>query len=254
MEVYLRSYVNYMQDDWAEWLPLAEFAINDYMSEPTGMSPFFVNKGFNPRMSFDHSDTPLDAQAEDISSFMEELRDHCYTELVWAQARTTDAANRNQHRHPAPVYRVGDKVWLNSRNIRTRRPCKKLDDKWIGPFEVQQVISSTACKLALPTSLRIFNVFHVSLLRPCEADTAPRPVVGNDIGDETEWEVETVLDARRARGRRPFQFLVKWTGFDETTWEPASHLLHAPEVVQQFYQDHRQAPRCPEFPANSDAQ
>jgi len=245
METYLRSYVNYMQDDWAEWLPLAEFAMNDYVSEPTGLSPFFVNKGFDPRLSFSYSETPLDAQAEDISSFMKELRNHCHAELVWAQARTTDAANRNQHRHPAPVYRVGDKVWLNARNIRTRRPCRKLDDKWIGPFEVLQVIGSTACKLALPTSLRIFNVFHVSLLRPCKAETAPKPVVGNDIADEREWEVEAVLNARGARGRRPFQFLVKWTGFDETTWEPASHLLHAPDVVQRFYQEHPHAPRHP---------
>lgn len=71
-------------------------------------------------------------------------------------------------------------------------------------------------------------------------------MVGNDITDETEWEVEAVLSARRARGRRPFQFLVKWTGFEETSWEPAAHLLHAPAIVQQFYVENPQAPPCPE--------
>jgi transposase InsO family protein len=172
METYLRSYVNYMQDDWAEWIPLAEFAMNNYVSEATRMSPFYVNKGFNPRMSFEQLETNLDPQAEDISGFMKELLEHCHAELVWTQARTTDAANRNQHRHPAPVYRVGDRVWLNSKNIRTRRPCRKLDDKWIGPFEVKRTIGSTACELNLPTALRIFPVFHVSMLRPCEAETA----------------------------------------------------------------------------------
>ncbi|ERF68925.1 hypothetical protein EPUS_09503 [Endocarpon pusillum Z07020] len=196
METYLRSYVNYMQDDWAEWIALAEFAMNNYKSESIGMSPFFANKGFNPRMSFDQAETPLDPRAEDISTFMKELLDHCHAELVWSQAKTTDAANRNQRRHPAPVYHEGDKVWLNARNIRTRRPCKKLDDKWIGPFEIKRTIGSTACELALPSSLRIFPIFHVALLRPCHADVPPRPIVGNDISDETEWEVETILEGK----------------------------------------------------------
>jgi hypothetical protein len=49
MEQYLRAHVNYLQDDWAEWLPLAEFAANNQASETTGSSPFFANKGFDPR-------------------------------------------------------------------------------------------------------------------------------------------------------------------------------------------------------------
>ena len=33
LEQYLRSYVNYAQDDWVNWLPLAEFAANNHKSE-----------------------------------------------------------------------------------------------------------------------------------------------------------------------------------------------------------------------------
>jgi hypothetical protein len=29
MEQYLWAHDNYLQDDWAEWLPLAEFAVNN---------------------------------------------------------------------------------------------------------------------------------------------------------------------------------------------------------------------------------
>ena len=43
MEQYLRWYVNYLQDDWPKWLPLAEFAANNQMSESTKISPFFAN-------------------------------------------------------------------------------------------------------------------------------------------------------------------------------------------------------------------
>ena len=43
MEQYLRAYVNYQQDDWSLWLPMAEFAANNHASETTGVSPFFAN-------------------------------------------------------------------------------------------------------------------------------------------------------------------------------------------------------------------
>jgi len=52
LEQYLRHYVNYAQDDWETWLPLAEFAVNNVMNISTSMSPFFANKRFHPRMSF----------------------------------------------------------------------------------------------------------------------------------------------------------------------------------------------------------
>jgi hypothetical protein len=55
MEQYLWAHVNYLQDDWAEWLPLAEFATNNQASETTGSYPFFANKGFDPRCQFDLS-------------------------------------------------------------------------------------------------------------------------------------------------------------------------------------------------------
>jgi hypothetical protein len=55
MEQYLQAYVNYLQDDWAEWLPLAEFTANNQASETIGLSPFFANKGFDPHYQFDLS-------------------------------------------------------------------------------------------------------------------------------------------------------------------------------------------------------
>ena len=33
-----------------------------------------------------------------------------------------------------------DQVWLNSKNIRTQRLFKKLDDKWIGHFTITELV------------------------------------------------------------------------------------------------------------------
>ena len=50
LEQYLRLFVDWAQDDWVDWLPLAEFAGNNTTSETTRVSPFFANYGFHLRI------------------------------------------------------------------------------------------------------------------------------------------------------------------------------------------------------------
>jgi len=45
MEQYLRIFFNHQQDDWVQWLPLAEFAANSGISEAAKCSPVFCNSG-----------------------------------------------------------------------------------------------------------------------------------------------------------------------------------------------------------------
>jgi hypothetical protein len=63
-------------------------------------------------------------------------------------------------------FNVGDQVWLDTRHIRTRRACKKLDQKYAGPYEILERIGLNAYRLNLPETLDIHRVFNVSLLRP----------------------------------------------------------------------------------------
>ena len=48
IEVYLRAYVDHLQDDWAEWLSTAEFALNNHQHSATGQTPFFLEYGRHP--------------------------------------------------------------------------------------------------------------------------------------------------------------------------------------------------------------
>src|SRR5882672_8486908 len=45
LEQYLWIYINYQQDDWVDFLPLAEFAYNNTSHSATMVTPFFANKG-----------------------------------------------------------------------------------------------------------------------------------------------------------------------------------------------------------------
>jgi hypothetical protein len=54
---------------------------------------------------------------------------------------------------------------MNTRNITTNRPIKKGDDKWAGPYEITAVYPR-ACAFQLSETMKIFPVFHISLLFP----------------------------------------------------------------------------------------
>ncbi len=50
IEKYLRIFINYQQTDWSNWLPLAEFAHNNWVHSAMGKSPFMVLYRQNPRV------------------------------------------------------------------------------------------------------------------------------------------------------------------------------------------------------------
>jgi transposase InsO family protein len=45
VEKYLWMFTNFQQDDWVDWLPLAEFTYNNAVHEVMGQTPFFLNRG-----------------------------------------------------------------------------------------------------------------------------------------------------------------------------------------------------------------
>ena len=243
MEQVLRAYTNYQQDDWVQWLPVAQFEANNTVSETTGVSPMMACYGQNPRMGFE---PPTDKtrpthqalQARDANAMIDKMRDitdFIREEMTWAQALQQEYANRK--RLPAPAYEIGDEVWLDARNIRTQRPSKKLDWKNLGPYQVSKKISSHAYRLELPESMKIHPVFHVSLLRPATRTVdqipgqnalPPEPVV---IDNEEEYFVDSVEGLRYNKRRRLYEYHVKWTGYSELTWEPASTLKDTKAVT-----------------------
>lgn len=50
LEENLRHYVNDIQNDWDEWLPLAEFEYNNSWHEAIGATPFYMNYGRHPKL------------------------------------------------------------------------------------------------------------------------------------------------------------------------------------------------------------
>ena len=146
-------------------------------------------------------------------------------------------------------FQLSDKVLLSAKNInldtQARRPSKKLQPRYIGPYKVVEVISPVTYKLKLPSTLTIHPVFHVSLLKAYQENSEefqdqiikPSPPLITFDGQE-EFEVEKILDQRTSRKgqRSTVQYLVKWKGYSDydTTWKPIGNLQNARDAIQHY--------------------
>ncbi len=147
MEAYLRPFVNWKQDDWARVLPMAEFTYNNANNASTGHTPFELNCGYNPRVSFEE-DVDLHLRSCSANKLVEELRELmevCYYNLLHAQELQKRAHDKGVK---SRSYTLGEKVWLNSKYIKTKRN-KKLESKFFGPFQVLYAVGKQVYKLEL---------------------------------------------------------------------------------------------------------
>ena len=97
-------------------------------------------------------------------------------------------------------YTPGEKIWLNSKYIKTK--CnQKLEAKFFRSFRVLHPVGSQAYKLELPKQWKIYDVFQVSLL---DQDTTRKGRVDEKTveqlefkagGNNEEYEVEGICDS-----------------------------------------------------------
>jgi hypothetical protein len=245
VETFLRLYTNENQDDWDELLPMAEFADNNAVANATKLTPFFLNHGFHPRMSIGPDPTNYETTRErlqsqtaaDIAQRMNGVLTYARANAEKAQRRMTEQANK--HRKDVD-YKPGDMVFLSSKNIRSSRPSKKLDDKNLGPFSTKEKVGH-AFRLNLPSTMKIHDAFHPVLLRKAATDplpgqehTEPPPII---IEDE-EWEVDDILNSRLYGRWKRLQYQVKWKGYDkDITWYNANgnEFRNCQDIVNDFH-------------------
>ena len=125
---------------------------------------------------------------------------------------------------PETWWKVGQKVWLEAKNLPLPHGTIKLAPKRHGPFQITRVISPVAYQLQLPHQWSIHPVFHASLLTPyIETDShgpnysRPPPDL---ISGEVKYEVKQIRSHRRHGRRKQLQYLLKWKGYLESnnTW------------------------------------
>lgn len=108
---------------------------------------------------------------------------------------------------------MGDTILLSTKNLNQRRPSKKLAYKYLGPYTITKVIGDhkLAYRLQLPATIRIHDIFPISLLEPYhlregqqledvqqELEVAPK-------SEEPVYEVEEIVAHRGPRRNRQYK-------------------------------------------------
>lgn len=241
IEEYIRHFATYNQDNWDTLAPIAQIAIASRDAASTGMSPFFMTHGYHPRLGesvelpeplsmIGTPRSPVEA-AQRVIQKIKDCSELAQSTMAYAQQRQQEIHDKK--RDPSESYQVGDKVWLDMRNIKVDPARKKKLSELHQQYTITDVIGHSACRLNIEG---IHNVFPVSLLRPVAKDPLPSQVQ-DDVqpapievdGEDEYYDVDEVLDTRvrKGHGRNGQlyrEFLVKWTGYATPTWNKAEDM------------------------------
>ena len=136
-------------------------------------------------------------------------------------------------------FEIGDLVFLKLQPYRqdsvadrasADRASNKLSARYFGPFKILKRIGQVAYQLELPSTARIHDVFHVSLLKSYKGDGSVEPMSlpQHVINIHPVLEPQHVLQERVIlRHNKPIQqMLVQWQHMarNKATWEDVAKL------------------------------
>ena len=244
LEQVLRLLIHSSEDiiKWETLIPTVQWVVNNTPNRHTGYSPNYLLYGYHPispiqLLGKEHT------HLEGVTAFVSRMK------TTFQKARSVMEEAREKMRQQTSGKRrtqdfaIGDLVLLSTKNLKFKNYPRKLQRKFVGPFAVLDKVSPVAYKLELPTSWKIHDVFHTSLLREWKQgqwsqDLQPEALELEDT--DTLYVVEKLLRWRWiGQGRhRQKEFLVVWEGYplSEASWTPADHFSF-PDVLEQMIQE-----------------
>jgi len=179
----------------------------------TKVSPFMANYGREVRME---GDIRKKEKVESAAEFVERIK-KVHEEAEAALKKTQEEMKKyaDRSRRETKKWKRGDRVLLSTKDlVFKKRPVRKLTERYVGPYEIEEVVLSNTVKLWLPASMRIHLVINVSRIvwykeqvkRQKKEEGKPIEVEGAE-----EWEVERILNKKKVRGVE--KYLVQWKGF-----------------------------------------
>jgi len=199
LEQYLRVFIDYRQEQWLDWLKMAEFTYNKIHTAKKALL-FKVNYGQVPRIGFERRKKGKYEAAEKFIEKMRKIQEEAKAVLRKVQEEMKKFADRKQGK--GEEYKVKDLVLLSTKDLKWQmkgRRSEKLMECFVDPYKIKRIISSNAVELELPKSIRIHPVVNISRVRLYKPQVEGqkkillKPVI---IEGEEEFEVKKILNKR----------------------------------------------------------
>ena len=140
---------------------MAEFAVNNKVHTATKVLPFMANYGKELRMG---GDIRRKGKVKSATEFMERMK-KVHEEAEAALKKTQKEMKRyvDRSRKKTEKWEKEDRVLLSTKDLVFKeRPARKLMERYIEPYAIEEVVSLNVVKLRLPSSMRIHLVVNVS--------------------------------------------------------------------------------------------
>jgi len=163
LEQYLRMFIDHRQEQWPDWLGMAEFTYNNKAHSSTKTLPFKANYGQDPRIGFEVRKKEKYKEVEKFVVKMKEIQEEAKAALGKVQEEMKKYADRK--RAEVNEHKVGDLVMLSTKDLKyqmTGRRTEKLTERFVGPYKIKKIILLNAVELELPSTVKIHLVVNVS--------------------------------------------------------------------------------------------
>ena len=152
-------------------------------------------------------------------------------------------------------YALGKKVKLNSKYIKITH-YKKLEKKFFGSFQILHTVGKQAYKLELPIKWKIYDLFHVSLLKQdikrkkqVDNQALPKPEKEFEAKNNKEYKIKAIINSavygKEVNNQIPdLYYLVSWKSYlnEENTWEPSMVIKHLRKLINIFHKKYLKKP------------
>ena len=231
LEHYLRCFCNHKQNNWVSLLLMTIFVYNCAKHASIELASFealfeYVSD-FN--FKFDFAQSNILATRQRLQS-LHDKREQLKKNLKHSSETQTKWINK---KILAKTFSVRDKIMLSIKNLRQMRSKKKLSNKYIESFEIEDVVETQTYRLRLSFKWRIHSIFHVFLLEKYHindfTESFEKVVLMND---HEKSKIEKILDVKE----KMFRYLIRWKEYSscDDEWIKEKNLNNVDETLATF--------------------
>ncbi len=162
---YLRVYCFEKQDNWTTLLLIVEFIYHQIKHASLSCSLFKIMYDYESIFDIHIENDAMKEEVSAAKEHVEMLKDMWNTLMQWWQNMINTQTKYYNQKYKFKFFNVDDLVMLSAKNLKQKKSSKKLSNKMIKLFCIQELIDKQTYCLDFSIIYRVHSVFHVSLLK-----------------------------------------------------------------------------------------